>query len=98
VTASHCYSDERLLESKRRRPRYRAEDVMRALALGFILLFVSTVAGAQQAAAGRRLCLDAEALPACRSFIVTEAHVLARLGWAATAAGGLLAAAVGEFP
>jgi hypothetical protein len=71
VTASHCYSDERLLESKRRRPRYRAEDVMRALALGFILLFVSTVAGAQTPA---------------------------RLAWAATAAGGLLAAVVGNFP
>ena len=36
---------------------------MRALALSFIPLLVSTVAGAQQAAAGRSVCLDAEPLP-----------------------------------
>jgi len=53
---------------------------MRALALSVIPLLVSTVAGAQQGAAGRSLCLDAEPLPACHSFIVTEAHFLARLG------------------
>ncbi len=53
---------------------------LRPLALGLVPLFVTTIAGSQQAGTGRRLCVDAETLPACRSFIVTEAHVLARLG------------------
>ena len=77
---------------------------MRALALSFIPLLVSTVAGAQQAAAGRSVCLDAEPLPGLKFDTVRVSPSLylglslsrtpARLAWAATGAGSLLGTAL----